>query len=174
MVQRNRGAEKGQFQAHHGGFMDVADHDIFSGARREVFEKLGYDIPEYELEYLFSIGPGMYRSELTIENPDTITLHISDVEAEPAVGFVLPIFLADVGGKTPSSSTDGEVNVKKGRWMHLSQITAQFGRRSDLPHSAFNYFQIFVPCVLYLNNYFNRGDRVDSSTGEYTYWAGVR
>ena len=151
VVERLKGAEQGQFQAHHGGFVDMLDGDIFAAASRESFEETGYDTPSETLRYLFSVGPAIYRSELDLRggNPvPRLILQISNEEAEPTVGFTLPIFIADVTGKKPVRTIDQEVSA--GRWLTCRQIVDEFGNKVDVPYSKFNYFQILFSVMHYL------------------------
>jgi 8-oxo-dGTP pyrophosphatase MutT (NUDIX family) len=174
VTQRKKGAEKEQFQAHHGGFLKVTDRDIYAGAAREVLEETGFELnPDTELRYIMSIGPEMYRSELLCSErswsfritKDDLLLRISNTEAEPNVAFCLPIFVANVGGTRRRFETDGE--VANATWMTVREIISQFGNRGNKEHSQFNYFQILVPVLLYIGGRWKPDQRPDSLPGEY-------
>ncbi len=175
VTERVGGAEKGQLQAHHGGFLKVTDVDIYEGAAREVQEETGYKLhPALDLFYLTTIGPSLYRSELFFErerNPlvraprHKLLLLIKNQEAEPSVGFALPVFWANVTDMQPLTKTDGE--VKDPLWMTAPQIIEQFGRQEDRPYSQFNYFQILVPAILHMHGRWKQGQRAVSLPGEY-------
>ncbi len=137
VTERVRGADVGQLQAHHGGFLQVTDRDIHDGAAREVLEETGYVLdPDTDLAYITSIGPAIYRSTAAILGSGYCMLTISEQEAEPDVAFVLPLFAANLTRKTPSHQTDGE--VKDMCWMTARAIIDQFGKTEEgRPYSRF-------------------------------------
>jgi 8-oxo-dGTP pyrophosphatase MutT (NUDIX family) len=169
VTKRLTGAEKNQYQGHHGGFLKTTDRDIYEGAVREVLEETGYELnPESDLIYLTSIGPSLYRSELSLDTPKgEIILHISEDEAEPDVAFALPLFVADVNGKEPKGRTDSEVG--EAVWLTARQIIDKFGHKDDRPYSQFNYFQILVPALLFLGKKWCCGQRLDTVPGEFRF-----
>lgn len=165
VVERLRGAEKGKFQAHHGGFLTITDQDIYSGAIREVLEETSYFLEETDLRYFTSIGPAIYRSDLTlkkIKEDVVLILTISNEEAEPNVAFALPLFTTDVTKKDSGVKTDGEVS--KGRWMTIYEIIEEFGGKEK-----FNYFQILLAAYEFINENWYPGKRAMFKPGEYTY-----
>jgi len=168
VTERVKGAEKGQLQAHHGGFMKVTDRDIYAGAVREVKEETGYVLDaDSDIFYLTSVGPELFRSEMSLYKNEMV-LHVNEEEAEPAVGFALPLFIADVTGKKPEVKTDGE--VRDPNWMTAEQIVTRFGRRwSQEPHSKFNYFQMLVPAILFLDGRWQPGQRSVSEPGRHVF-----
>jgi 8-oxo-dGTP pyrophosphatase MutT (NUDIX family) len=169
VTKRLRGAEKNQHQGHHGGFLKTIDRDIYEGAIREVREEIGYELnPNHDLIYLTSLGPALYRSELSLdESRREIVLQISECEAEPNVAFVLPLFIADVSGRQPEEEVDGEVG--EAIWMTARQIIKKFGNKGDHPYSQFNYFQILMPALLFLKGKWSCGQRPDTLPGEYRF-----
>ena len=166
---RVKGAEKGQHQAHQGGFMQVTDEDIWAGALREVMEETGYVLRMGDLRYLTSIGPAINRSqaEIVADDRNSFVLEISGEEAEPQVGFTLPLFIADISGMSPTKKIDGE--VKDLRWMTPRAIIEQYGKKGDGPHSKFNYFQMFSMALLYLSGSFKTADRTIARPGRYQF-----
>ena len=180
VTQRKKGAELDQFQAHHGGFLKPSDRDIYEGAAREVLEETGYRIdPNTELRYVTSVGPALYRSELSvaadsgrfgISRRSKFMLRISEDEAEPAVAFALPIFLASADGKTPAVETDGE--VAHAVWMTPRALISRFGSKGSRPYSEFNYFQILVPALLSMIGEWKPGKRAVTLPGTYVFSAG--
>lgn len=167
VTKRVKGAEKGQLQAHHGGFLKVTDVDIWDGACREVLEETGYQLDPSELVYLTSVGPAIYRSEMYLDG-NSLDLVINSVEAEPNVGFSLPLFVADVTGFPVSSTTDGEVTGHS--WMTAREIVQAYGLRSGVNlYSKFNYFQMFLPALMYLRGHWSPGRRAISLPGNYSY-----
>lgn len=165
VTKRVKGAEKGQFQAHHGGFLKVTDSDIWTGACREVVEETGYQVSPANLIYLTSVGPAIFRSELTCKNSELI-LNISSVEAEPTVGFACPLFLTDVSSLLPEQETDGEVEVHS--WMTAREIIEAYGSKGDRQYSLFNYFQMFIPALLLMAKSWIPGQRAITQPGRYT------
>jgi 8-oxo-dGTP pyrophosphatase MutT (NUDIX family) len=165
LTKRVRGAEPGQLQAHHGGFMEVTDGDIYTAASRELSEETGYSVDPSKLKFLTMVGPEIYRSELGFGQNNNLLLTISDVEAEPTVGFALSVFVCDVGGMTPYSETDGE--VKDPIWMTARQIVTAYGSKGEATHSQFNYFQILLPALLSVAGKWTPGGRMVYQPGQY-------
>ena len=167
VAKRAKGAETGQFQAHHGGFMQVTDGDIFDAASRELLEEAGYKAKPEDMIYLATIGPAIYRSELEIRRSGQLVLKISKEEAEPTVGFALPIFVTDMTTKSPRKKTDGEIHPL--RYMTGREIIHEFGKKGELPYSQFNYFQMFLPALLYVAGKWTPGARMVHKPGTYKY-----
>lgn len=166
VTERVKGAEMGQSQAHHGGFMKVTDRDIYATAAREPSEEVGYELdPDHDLAYMASVGPELYRSELFYDSKLGLVLKVSSEEAEPSAGFALPLFLANVTGKTPSTETDGEVAT--GNWMSGASIVQKYGSKQDRPYSQFNYFQMLTIAILFLDGKWRPGARAVFAPGEY-------
>jgi 8-oxo-dGTP pyrophosphatase MutT (NUDIX family) len=168
VTQRLKGAEKYQYQGHHGGFIKTTDRDIYGAAAREVLEETGYALnPDSDLVYLGSSGPCLYRSQLSINN-EKIVLHISNIEAEPNTAFVLPLFIADVTGKEPRNETDGEVG--KGVFMTPDKIIKEFCcKENNGEYSRYNYFQFLVPVLLFMAKKWRCGQRIPALPGEYRF-----
>ena len=166
VTERLKGSETGQFQAHHGGFMETTDVDDWDGACREVAEEIGYNLAPDNLRRVTSIGPCLFRSELEIISDKEIRFTISDVEAEPNVAFILPLFSANVTGLERPGETDGEVTG--GLWMTPREIITRFGSKGDLPYSQFNYFQYLVPLLQHFNGERTYERRAISQPGVYT------
>lgn len=157
VVERLKGAEQGQSQAHHGGIMDVNDVDVWDTAVREPQEEVGYNLdPNRDLTYIGSLGPAIYRSEMAVVRDnhfEQLRLHITDIEAEPTVGFTLSLFIADVSRKKVVTTPDGEVSA--GEWLSIREIVELFGKPDERGYSQFNYFQYLRLAYLFL-----RGNRV--------------
>lgn len=167
VTERVRGAEKGQFQAHHGGFMKVTDRDLWHGGSREVEEETGYAVNPNGLYYITSTGPGLFRSEMEIEGDRRVHLHITEEEAEPQVAFVLPLFMADLTGIEPHEEIDGE--VKGLEWLTGREIIGRYGSKGDRPYSQFNYFHLLVMGMLDLSGQWRPGSRPISMPGKYSF-----
>lgn len=167
VTRRIKGAESGQFQAHHGGFMKVTDLDVWAAACREPREETGFLISPDDLTYVTSVGPALYRSELAMVSLGELELCISNTEAEPTVGFVLPLFLANVTGREPESDTDGEVDNQ--RWLTMREIIAQYGEKGEREHSLFNYFQMLLPAFLMVLGRFKVAERAVAQPGTYRF-----
>jgi len=166
VTKRVKGAESGQFQAHHGGFLKVTDVDIWDGACRELSEETGYKLRPANLVYLTSVGPAVYRSEMYLD--DTIvTLDVSRVEAESSTAFSVPLFITNVTGCNSSSETDGEVIDHT--WMTAREIIQTYGLRGSNEYSRFNYFQMFLPALLFVVERWQPGQRAFSEPGSYSF-----
>ena len=165
VTKRMKGAETGQFQAHHGGFMEVTDANIMCGAVREVLEETGYIVSVHDLTFLSVIGPELYRSQMHIVDDRYVKLIISETEAEPSVAFTLPLFLVDVDNCARLEETDGEVT--HGTWMTLREIIECYGMEvNEHGYSRFNYFQYLIPLLLFENPEF---ESVESCPGTFQY-----
>ena len=165
--ERVNGAENGQFQSHHGGYVDVIDIDIWAAACRELFEETGYNLQTWDLSFLTLVGPAIYRSELSLDR-GSMTLSISDEEAESQTGFILSLFIADLSDCSPNSKTDGE--VKNICWLSGRQIIEAYGsKKAGQSFTQFNYFQFFVIAMLQMSDNKRTTLRPVSQPGVYSW-----